>query len=213
MFLPDVTNIRSPMILVPVVIPTSSLIEPRYSTLSDITASPAGGTTVAEAGAAHASSVTAARSAARSEVMWIPTKLGVRTCAGRACVPCARVKSPPPAGRKPRTRGASAGAARFGAGHRDRRHSERVHVHAEAEAHDHVRGRPLADQLVVVADLHVDLARERVDALVHVVREVPLVLEAGRDCDSARVLPVGVGLRPDRAVTAVRGLHEQVVDA
>ena len=42
MFLPDVTNIRSPTILAPVVRPTSCLIEPRYSTLGDITASGSG---------------------------------------------------------------------------------------------------------------------------------------------------------------------------
>src|SRR4051812_24481954 len=39
MFLPLVTNSRSPTTLAPVVIPTSCLIEPRYSTLSDDTQS------------------------------------------------------------------------------------------------------------------------------------------------------------------------------
>src|SRR3954469_5589357 len=43
MFLPEVTNSLLPTTLAPVVSPTSCLIEPRYSTLSDITASGRGG--------------------------------------------------------------------------------------------------------------------------------------------------------------------------
>src|SRR3954466_4896653 len=55
MFLPDVTNIRSPTTLAPVVSPTSCLIEPRYSTLGDITASGSGGTAAEAGGARHSS--------------------------------------------------------------------------------------------------------------------------------------------------------------
>src|SRR5215217_852607 len=82
MFLPDVTNIRSPTIFAPVVSPTSCLIEPRYSTLSDITAS---GRVAAEAGAhAHTSASTASRAARESGrrdiVMRVPTQPAGQTC-------------------------------------------------------------------------------------------------------------------------------------
>src|SRR5690349_16956555 len=43
MFLPDVTKSRSPTTFAPVVSPTSCLIEPRYSTFADMTASGSGG--------------------------------------------------------------------------------------------------------------------------------------------------------------------------
>src|SRR3954463_2067933 len=57
MFLPEVPNILLPMTLAPVVSPTSCLIEPRYSTFLDITASGrAGAGGSADAGAAKASS-------------------------------------------------------------------------------------------------------------------------------------------------------------
>src|SRR5215211_806337 len=56
MFLPDVTNSRSPTTLAPAVRPTSCLIEPRYSTFGDITASgSAGAACSAAAGTAVAS--------------------------------------------------------------------------------------------------------------------------------------------------------------
>ena len=67
MFLPLVTNSRLPMTLAPVVRPTSCLSEPRYSTLSDITASGRGGAGSADAGAATHSIVSRARRAARSD--------------------------------------------------------------------------------------------------------------------------------------------------
>src|SRR3954452_25584174 len=59
MFLPEVTNSRSPTTLAPVVRPTSCLSEPRYSTLPDITASGSGGTAAAAGAAAHSSVRTA----------------------------------------------------------------------------------------------------------------------------------------------------------
>src|SRR5919198_4315204 len=63
MFLPDVTNIRSPMTLAPVVRPTSCWIEPRYSTFGDMTAS--GGGDAAEAVVATSSRASVASMAAR----------------------------------------------------------------------------------------------------------------------------------------------------
>src|SRR5919202_1682938 len=62
MFLPDVTNIRSPTIFAPVVSPTSCWIEPRYSTFGDITAS--GGAAAAVAAGTSRDSV-ASRAARR----------------------------------------------------------------------------------------------------------------------------------------------------
>ena len=58
MFLPEVTNIRSPTTFAPVVRPTSCWIEPRYSTFGDITASGSG---AAAAGAARPSIAKRAR--------------------------------------------------------------------------------------------------------------------------------------------------------
>src|SRR6185369_5064261 len=78
MFLPEVTNIRSPITFAPVVSPTSCWIEPRYSTLSDITAS---GPPCAAAGAAAASTRTRASRVARSDVMRAPTRYPERSCA------------------------------------------------------------------------------------------------------------------------------------
>src|SRR5689334_19331921 len=67
MFLPDVTNIRSPTIFAPVVSPTSCWIDPRYSTFGDITAS--GG--AADAGGARYSteSVASSRAARRDLIL------------------------------------------------------------------------------------------------------------------------------------------------
>src|SRR5215211_2168349 len=107
MFLPEVTNIRLPAILAPVVMPTSCLIEPRYSTLSDMTASPAGGVVSlsaggscgsggsggtgrdwAEAGTAAANSSSAA---SRNDLMQAPTHAAPGTCAGQARARSARL--------------------------------------------------------------------------------------------------------------------------
>src|SRR3954451_8472549 len=72
MFLPDVTNIRSPMTFAPVVRPTSCLIDPSYSTLSDITASG----NWAAAGAAAASVSTTAVRNVRSDGIRAPNVHG-----------------------------------------------------------------------------------------------------------------------------------------
>src|SRR3954449_10754660 len=70
MFLPDVTNSRSPTTFAPAVSPTSCLIEPRYSTLGDITASgSAGAAGSAAAGAAAPSRHPKVSRAARSRLM------------------------------------------------------------------------------------------------------------------------------------------------
>src|SRR3954470_4484685 len=84
MFLPDVTNIRSPTTFAPVVSPTSCLMEPRYSTLGDITASGSGGT-AAEAGVARHSSDSVARRVAR-RVLILPaaTQRKSGSCADRS---------------------------------------------------------------------------------------------------------------------------------
>src|SRR5215218_7019954 len=77
MFLPEVTNMRSPTTFAPAVRPTSCLIEPRYSTLSDMTASGS----AADAGAARQSRETAASRAARSGlVMTAGTEAAAETC-------------------------------------------------------------------------------------------------------------------------------------
>src|SRR4051794_33194185 len=76
MFLPEVTNIRSPTILAPVVRPTSCLIEPRYSTLGDMTAS--GG--AAAAGAAAMSRTSVVRRAARVRILKPRTLFTRETC-------------------------------------------------------------------------------------------------------------------------------------
>src|SRR3954465_272288 len=62
MFLPDVTNSRSPTTFAPAVRPTSCLIEPRYSTFGDITAS-------ARAGAAGSAAAGTAVTSASIEVV------------------------------------------------------------------------------------------------------------------------------------------------
>src|SRR3954471_23773729 len=78
MFLPDATNIRSPTPLAPVVRPTSCWIEPRYSTLPDITAS--GGGDAADAGVAMHSAGRVARLAVRSDlILWAGTQPGGET--------------------------------------------------------------------------------------------------------------------------------------
>src|SRR2546430_10215263 len=81
MFLPDVTNIRSPTTFAPVVSPTSCLIEPRYSTLGDITAS---GRVAAEAvaGVIAQSSDSPAR-AHESLILGARTRSKMRTCGDR----------------------------------------------------------------------------------------------------------------------------------
>src|SRR5215208_6235421 len=77
MFLPEVTNMRSPTTLAPAVRPMSCLIEPRYSTLSDMTASGS----AAEAGATRHSREMAASRAARSAlVMQAGTPAAPETC-------------------------------------------------------------------------------------------------------------------------------------
>src|SRR3954453_6382036 len=78
MFLPLVTNSRSPTTLAPVVIPTSCLIEPRYSTLSEDTQS--GPVWFAMANEAVNRDMRAATSVARA--VRIPTQ---RTERARAC--------------------------------------------------------------------------------------------------------------------------------
>src|SRR3954447_21849397 len=67
MFFPEVTNIRSPTILAPVVRPTSCLIEPRYSTFGDMTASGSAG--AAAAGAAATSRNSGGRRAVRIRIL------------------------------------------------------------------------------------------------------------------------------------------------
>src|SRR4051794_38711350 len=81
MFFPEVTNIRSPTILVPVVSPTSCLIDPRYSTLGDITASGSGGTLLAEAGTAAAARLRAASEAAVRARIHAGTQRAAESCA------------------------------------------------------------------------------------------------------------------------------------
>src|SRR4051794_32445702 len=83
MFLPDVTNSRLPMTFAPVVSPMSCLIEPRYSTLSDITASGrAGAGGSADAGAATARSMSEVAKAARSAgIGRAPTPASAEPCA------------------------------------------------------------------------------------------------------------------------------------
>src|SRR5215217_5168943 len=76
MFLPDVTNIRSPITFAPVVKPTSCWIDPRYSTFGDITAS---GSVAADAGVA--SSSVASRAARRALIVLARTSTRARTCA------------------------------------------------------------------------------------------------------------------------------------
>src|SRR3954452_14913919 len=84
MFLPEVTNIRSPTTFAPVVSPTSCLSDPRYSTFGDMTASPTGGTMdCAAAGAASARRASREVRATRGKVIEgfqraPPTKLAVR---------------------------------------------------------------------------------------------------------------------------------------
>src|SRR3954447_2092608 len=82
MFLPEVTNSRLPTTFAPVVIPTSCLIEPRYSTLLDITASPSGGTgDWAKAGAGGARHATASAAGRRDLGMGPETSLKREPCA------------------------------------------------------------------------------------------------------------------------------------
>src|SRR4051794_25118321 len=71
-FLPEVTNIRSPTIFAPVVSPMSCLIEPRYSTFGDITAS---GGVWAAAGAAATRRNRVVRRAARIFIL-VPRNAG-----------------------------------------------------------------------------------------------------------------------------------------
>src|SRR6476620_10051409 len=87
MFLPEVTNIRSPTIFAPVVRPTSCLIEPRYSTLGDMTAS--GSVGAADAGAAATRSIRLVRRVERIRILRPRTLSTHQTCgydlrAGRA---------------------------------------------------------------------------------------------------------------------------------
>src|SRR3954447_12013210 len=82
MFFPEVTNSRLPTTFAPVVIPTSCLIEPRYSTLLDITASGSGGTgDWARAGAGRARHATASAVARRVLGMAPETQLYEGPCA------------------------------------------------------------------------------------------------------------------------------------
>src|SRR3954463_14496925 len=82
MFLPEVTNRRLPTTFAPVVRPTSCLIEPRYSTLLDITASGSGGTgDWARAGAGRARHATASAAARRVLGMASETQLYGEPCA------------------------------------------------------------------------------------------------------------------------------------
>src|SRR5690349_11489228 len=67
MFLPEVTNIRSPTTFAPVVSPTSCWIDPRYSTFGDITAS--GGAADAVAGGHSGDSVASNRAARRDLIL------------------------------------------------------------------------------------------------------------------------------------------------
>src|SRR3954453_15779752 len=78
MFLPEVTNIRSPTILAPVVRPTSCLIEPRYSTFGDMTASGSAG--AAAAGAAATSRNSVGRRAVRIRILRVRTLSTRKTC-------------------------------------------------------------------------------------------------------------------------------------
>src|SRR3954447_3198587 len=83
MFLPEVTNSRSPITFAPVVRPTSCWIEPRYSPFFDITAS---WTVTADAGAAKASAAMQAGRSARSDLMAAPTLVPAKTCGMRWAV-------------------------------------------------------------------------------------------------------------------------------
>src|SRR3954465_4391736 len=73
MFLPEVTYRRLPMTLAPVVMPMSCLIEPRYSTLEDITASPSGGSGGSAMAAAGIARHTTVRRSARRTLMPVTT--------------------------------------------------------------------------------------------------------------------------------------------
>src|ERR1044072_3378191 len=78
-FLPAVTNIRSPTIFAPVVRPTSCLIEPRYSTFGDMTASGSAGAAAPRAGGPTRHSVV--RRAARVRILRVRTGCTRETCA------------------------------------------------------------------------------------------------------------------------------------
>src|SRR5690348_4799765 len=91
MFFAEVTNIRSPTILAPVVMPTSCLIEPRYSTLGDITASGRGGVT-GSAAAPDAALAAAAVAASRATTTGRRTRMPLeRACAPVLAVTCRAV--------------------------------------------------------------------------------------------------------------------------
>src|SRR3954465_11599181 len=84
MFLPEVTYRRLPMTLAPVVMPMSCLIEPRYSTLEDITASPSGGSGGSATAVAGVARHTEVRRSARRTLMPATTH--------RKSVSCARLR-------------------------------------------------------------------------------------------------------------------------
>src|SRR4051794_11994431 len=75
MFLPDVTNSRSPTTLAPVVSPMSCLIEPRYSTLSEDTQSGPVWLAVASGAARRARAATAAAASDRCMLHATQTRL------------------------------------------------------------------------------------------------------------------------------------------
>ena len=111
MFLPDVTYIRSPTTLAPVVSPTSCLIEPRYSTFVDITASGRAPRPRGDGGGEQGEAWRGRQSGESSHRAGDTQTTRARTCGSRRAPPAARPRGSPARGPGPRRRSSAAAAA------------------------------------------------------------------------------------------------------